>query len=1070
MLKPAGRWMRARDWGGAGSRVVAIVAALMLSALSARAQNPPAPFVGEIARRIEAAAAEPPMRMPTSVAVDGSGAIWVCDGSHDRVLVFGPDGALRRQISRAGQQPFKSPQGMHADGAGNVWIADTGGRRVVALNAAGELVREIRAPEDAGAHEADFTDAIASRDGSAVWIVDNDGQRLLRFDLGAESWLTVGARGEAPGQFQYPYQIAMGAGGELFVSDVVNARVQAFDGNGRYSGALGSFGVERGQLYRPKGLAVDAAGRVWVADSVVGVVQVFRAEGAGLDVLRDAAGSPLRFDAPTGLAFDASGNLYVVELAAHRVAVVRIAASDVPILPLPSPRPSVAGGSARACAVCHIEMTQPLSEGRSTSLMSPPSNPPDDPVVARDRTCLSCHDGSVVDSRHRVWEQHGHQTGITPPSTMTVPDNLPLIDGKIACRTCHSAHATGAPTADISKSVFLRVPNTASELCMSCHTDKTRGPTFGTHPTGGMPWAIPDALVAAGAKVGPNPRELTCQVCHTPHGAQYDHLLVLGTSTNQLCVTCHDQMRPGMFREGGEKEHPLSPKANAEQVAAVSQLGTKLSPDGNLICLSCHKLHHGKGERFLLADDLNNGQMCLHCHSQRSAMLGSPHDLRTNHPQERNRLGLTPEAGGPCSACHLFHRFARTAAPGPHDASGECLTCHSTGRCAERKGIGERPHPGERCIDCHNPHEMRFGSFLAAPSEQLCTTCHADQARVAGSPHDSTANATGWRDAPTTRTDTCLACHRPHGDSLRGYSRVLPAVAESSNDGACLACHGDARARGGGAHALAHPAESEKVPHDSPLPLVCADESFDARIGCRTCHDPHGGGAAKFVRNPGAAPGAPAPRDSAALCVTCHSDMASIAQSAHAPSRLLRAGQDADSCGPCHDIHGPSAALAEELLWPKRLLAERPADDARVRDAGMLSAFDAYCVSCHAAGGVAAAPVVATHPDLPLIGLAGFAVAGAGDAGDLPLFDEYGRRSATGRIACRTCHLPHGRDVDEHALAPRTDAERRALRTQLRPFVAPNACTACHGADGARRYLYFHDPVRRERSWAEGRE
>src|SRR5262249_54000709 len=244
-------------------------------------------------------------------------------------------------------------------------------------------------------------------------------------------------------------------------------------------------------------------------------------------------------------------------------------------------------------------------------------------------------------------------------------------------------------------------------------------------------------LIDAGAKVGPNPRELTCQVCHTPHGAAYDHLLVMGTTSNQLCVTCHEQMRPGMFREGGAAEHPLSPHVSAEQAAAVARLGTKLSPEGNLICLSCHKLHHGHGQRFMLADELTDGQMCLQCHEQRRELLGTPHDLRVSHPEERNRLGMTVADGGPCSACHLFHRFARETTPSPGDQAGQCTTCHQAGRCAGDKSLADVNHSSVRCTECHNPHEARFDKFLTARPETLCTTCHSDKALVAGGPHDA---------------------------------------------------------------------------------------------------------------------------------------------------------------------------------------------------------------------------------------------------------------------------------------------------------------------------------------------
>ena len=48
--------------------------------------------------------------------------------------------------------------------------------------------------------------------------------------------------------------------------------------------------------------------------------------------------------------------------------------------------------------------------------------------------CLGCHDGSVGDSRRTVWVEHGHLRGITPPDGMTVPKDLPLVDGTIVLK------------------------------------------------------------------------------------------------------------------------------------------------------------------------------------------------------------------------------------------------------------------------------------------------------------------------------------------------------------------------------------------------------------------------------------------------------------------------------------------------------------------------------------------------------------------------------------------------------------------------------------------------------------
>ncbi len=996
------------------------------------------------------APADKPLNMPTAVAVSPSGRVYVADGVNDRVAIFAAGGDYVGEINAAGALPLSRPIGLKVDKAGQVWIADSGHLRIVVTDPNGGLVREIPVPDIQTHHGGGVTDLALSPDESELWVVANQQHQLLRLQRGADTWSRFGGSGEALGEYRYPFMLATAPSGDLIVSDVVNARVQLIDRAGAAVNSLGSYGVELGQLYRPKGVAVDRDGTVWVADSVTGALQMFRPFGANIDVLRKPTGEPLLFDFPCGIAFDAHDALYVVELRENRVRKVRIerAGEIRASIAMPRARPSVGPQQARSCTICHIEWLPTFAEKRESPFLTPPVESPANPVVAQSGTCLSCHDGSVVDSRRRIWNEHGHATGVTPPDGMKVPSTLPLIDGKLACRTCHSAHGGGPPQGDIATAVFLRVANKAGELCMSCHTDKIRGPRFGTHPTGGMPWPVPQTLIDAGARVGPDPRELTCQVCHTPHGAQNEHLLVKGTRSNQLCLSCHDQMRPGMFRGDGHSEHPLEARVTPEQKASVEHMGTQLGDDDKLICLSCHKLHHGKGERFLLAQDLAEGEMCLSCHSDRREMLGSSHDLRSNFPKERNRLGMTVATGGPCSACHLFHRYAREFSPTPADRTGKCTTCHNEGKCAEKKALGPINHPNADCIDCHDPHKTNFASFLRAPAQDVCAKCHSQKFDLVGSRHDALAGGSAWPATDRANTDRCLACHRPHGDAAHGLLRVAPSAGASGHDAACSGCHTKMIWSAGTPQAAVHPQHLPLDRETGGLPVEVGPSKDEAAIMCRTCHDPHGGGARSHLLNIAAG------EQPEMLCIKCHSNAQHIMLAGHSASMLQSHGLQSGACLPCHNVHAAATALGPRLLWPLLLTGAAPSATGRPSASGvaMIDTDDVYCTGCHRQGGSAAKPAASSHPLVAAYDP--YALAGPGS---LPLFDEAGKPASVGVITCRTCHQPHGREAPQEFDPP----PPRLAALQLRTFEAPNVCTTCHGSDGLRRFLYFHDPVRR---------
>lgn len=1134
------------------------IAASLSSPSDVRAQSA---FVATPVRDFQYVGA-PAMRMPTAVAVDAAGGVFVADGVNDRILRFGPDGKMSAEIRRVGDKTLSRPMSVKIDAKGQLWIADTGNGRVLVRATDGTLVREIAPQPGKGGRKADITDMVVCGDGETVWLVDNDNHRLIRFGTDADQPALFGVKGEALGQLHHPFMAASGKNGDLFVSDVINARVHVLTAAGEFTRTIGSYGLDIGQSYRPKGVAVDAQDNVWVADGTLGVVQVFTSAGRIVDVLRDEAGRPFRFDSPCGITFDTQGHLYVVELVPARVRKLRIAATPLAAPLAEAPRREVAAGNrARNCTVCHLEWMPQFDQGRGTRLMDPPDSPANDPLVSRSAACLSCHDGSVVDSRRRVWQEHGHLTGVEPSASVKVPPHLPLLNGQMSCRTCHSAHASGEPQGDITTAVFLRVPNTAGELCISCHQAHTRGPKLGTHPTGGMPWAIPQALIDAGARVGPNPRELTCQVCHTPHGAANDHLLLMPTDSNQLCLTCHDRIRPGMFRDGAT-EHPLFPKADAEQAAAVLKLGTKLAQDGTLLCLSCHKLHHGKAERFMLVGELRDSEMCLTCHADKKTVFGTSHDLREKFPSEANRLGMTAHTGGTCSSCHMFHRYARAPENSELDPDGgKCITCHQENRIGASKLLGAINHPNVKCVVCHDPHETTrpnylrqapadlclecheqgeeiagahafednpdwvnahgqragdvggclmchsmhnavakplWGASLTAPrteqekcsvchqagglaaskpvrqfnhtlacsechnshgdseenpallivdppAQNLCLRCHDESETLVGGPHDITRNKTAWPQNAQQHSDRCLACHRPHADEKAGLYVNGLAAGASGPDAACLACHPNVAWDSKTDLAAIHPRQAVTIeldPDDDFMPLVSSD-SGDARIGCRTCHNPHAGAGppAHLVR-------AEQDEPTSGLCVYCHEGLEHIGMTGHSTASLTQAGLQAESCKPCHNVHGNPDVFAKSLMW-----------GAGINPAGR-TPQDQRCLSCHRTDGAAEPPVIAVHPDVI------FTNTGDPQArGFLPLFNQKGEIDPAGMIACITCHEPHGRAPggaggDSHSKSLSL-ARQRAMRLELRPFEMPNLCTSCHGQDALRRFLYFHDPLRR---------
>lgn len=80
--------------------------------------------------------------MPSNVAVDGDGNLYVSDTWNNRIQVFDADGKFIRAFGKAGDGPgyFARPKGIAIDGDGHVWVADAVQDRVQVFTPEGQLL------------------------------------------------------------------------------------------------------------------------------------------------------------------------------------------------------------------------------------------------------------------------------------------------------------------------------------------------------------------------------------------------------------------------------------------------------------------------------------------------------------------------------------------------------------------------------------------------------------------------------------------------------------------------------------------------------------------------------------------------------------------------------------------------------------------------------------------------------------------------------------------------------------------------------------------------------------------
>ena len=283
---------------------------------------------------------------PRAVAADGAGNVLLVDAMAFRVrrvraatgtieTIAGDGSQTFREGALALETGFLQPRALAVDGDGNVWVGDAG--RIVRIDAASGRVSSVALVGSADGLVAEGRNLIVadglSFAGQVLRLDPLTGDRLRLAGGGAGG---LGDGGPAAGAIlAFPYDVAPGPDGSVFVAEADGLRVRRFRvggaietvaGNGTLGGPRYGVPGKAASLAQPLSVAVDASGTVYVS-SFEGVIRI---DAATSTVTRFAGGgssSPgdggpavdASLSSPQKIALDTRGGLLVSEFGANRV-------------------------------------------------------------------------------------------------------------------------------------------------------------------------------------------------------------------------------------------------------------------------------------------------------------------------------------------------------------------------------------------------------------------------------------------------------------------------------------------------------------------------------------------------------------------------------------------------------------------------------------------------------------------------------------------------------------------------------------------------------------------------------
>ena len=173
---------------------------------------------------------------PGGVAIDTENRLlYVVDTENDVVAVFDADSfKLLRRIGTPGKKhtltepgTFSLPSNVAVDKDGNVYVTDTFNDRVEIFDADGNFIRTFGAAGD-GPGYFQRPKGIAIDPDGHVWVVDGAQDRVQVFTNEGRLLIYFGQHGDWPGQFMQANEIAIDKKNRVFVSEQILGRVQMF--------------------------------------------------------------------------------------------------------------------------------------------------------------------------------------------------------------------------------------------------------------------------------------------------------------------------------------------------------------------------------------------------------------------------------------------------------------------------------------------------------------------------------------------------------------------------------------------------------------------------------------------------------------------------------------------------------------------------------------------------------------------------------------------------------------------------------------------------------------------------
>jgi DNA-binding beta-propeller fold protein YncE len=206
---------------------------------------------------------------PIRVQIDRKGFVLVLDRRARKIVKVDAKGEFAGYLEPQGATAQVTPAAFKLDAQDNVYVLDVVARKVVVVNAEGRVKKELPLPKASG-----ITDVAVDSSGR-VYLVDAVSATVFAAEANANAFQPIS--GSLKEMISFPTYIASDNRGKLYVVDQNGNAVVRLGVDGSFQGRELATGWRDGGVYYPAQLCLGGDGDVFLADRNNNRVQIFAA-------------------------------------------------------------------------------------------------------------------------------------------------------------------------------------------------------------------------------------------------------------------------------------------------------------------------------------------------------------------------------------------------------------------------------------------------------------------------------------------------------------------------------------------------------------------------------------------------------------------------------------------------------------------------------------------------------------------------------------------------------------------------------------------------------------------------